>query len=98
MKKRPEKIPESVRASISFANPEKLDWEKEKATVITAVLNRGTWESVRWIYDYYGEEAVRSVVSTPKRGHWFPQALRFWPCFFKLTLEPQLFKQSLINL
>lgn len=98
MKKRPEKIPESVRASISFANPEKIDWEKEKAAVITAVLNKGTWEAVRWIYDYYGEETIRVVVSSPKRGHWFPQALQFWLRFFKLSLEQRLFDQSLIHL
>jgi hypothetical protein len=98
MKRTPKNIPDSVRASIWFANPEQLDWEGQKSAIITSILNRGTWEAVRWVHNFYGEDEMRDVVSHPKRGHWFPQSLQFWLTFFKVSLDPRSFELALFHL
>lgn len=98
MKNDTEKVPDCVLASLWFANPEQLDWEKEQVTIITSILNRGTWEAVRWIYRFYGEAAICKAIAQPKRGFWFPQALNFWSKFFGISIDPQLSKQALFRL
>ena len=98
MKQKPKKIPDSVRASLWFANLELLDWKKERAVVISSVLNRGTWSAVRWICRFYGEEKVRKTIARPKRGFWFPQSLRFWLLFFGISLKKEAFKKALFHL
>ncbi|OGQ04497.1 MAG: hypothetical protein A2W61_07485 [Deltaproteobacteria bacterium RIFCSPLOWO2_01_44_7] len=98
MKRKPDKIPESVLACVWFANPEELDWEDQKEIVITQVLNRGTWAAVRWIHQFYGEEEMKKVVKNPKRGLWFPQTLQFWSLFFKISLDPKVFERALFHL
>ena len=98
MKKKTKKIPDSVLACVWFANPKKFDWEKQKETVIVQVLNRGTWEALRWVYHCYGEKEIRKAVSNPARGVWFPQTLRFWCCFFHITLNAKKFQKAFLNL
>lgn len=95
---KPKKISESLRASLWFADPDTLDWQSQKDMIITAVLNRGTWEAVRWIYHYYGEEEIREVLRHPKRGLWFPQALKFWLTFFNLPLDTRSFQKALFKI
>ena len=99
MSERPTNIPESVLACVWYADPEKIDWDSQKkGVVITSILNRGTWEAVRWVYRFYGEQALRTVVSHPDRGRWFPQALQFWLRFFNLTLKSDQFRKALFSL
>lgn len=98
MRPRSKKVPESVRACLWFANSGRLDWERQKDLVITQVLNRGTWEAVRWVYREYGEKAIKNVVRNPKRGLWFPQSLTFWEKFFRLSLKSSSFERALLRL
>lgn len=98
MKKKNDKIPNSVLACVWFANPKELDWKTQKEIVIVQVLNRGTWEALKWIYHHYGEQEIRKVVANPKRGLWFPQALQFWCRYFQITLKPDKFEKALFHL
>lgn len=91
-------IPDSVKACVWFADPAALDWEGNKALIITQVLNRGTQEAVRWVHERYGWDAVRDVVSHPRRGLWFPQALNFWIHFFGISLKPETYQRALFRL
>ena len=98
MKKRAIKFPPSVQATLWFADPTKIDWQGQKRMIITSVLNRGTWEAVKWIYQFYGKRALREVIAHPQRGLWFQKSLEFWCIFFKLTLKPAAFQKALIQL
>ncbi len=98
MKKRPKDIPEAVRACLWFANPENLDWEGNRNQVIAQILNRGTWEAVRWACRFYGIETIERAVRQPQRGVWFRQTLNFWQKFFGFSLEPALVEKALFRL
>lgn len=93
--KKTEPIPEAVRACLWFADSDTIDWEAQQDLIITQILNRGTWEAVRWAHRHYGEEAIRQVVSHPKRGLWFPQVLQFWSLFFELSLKRETLVKAL---
>lgn len=98
MIKKPKDIPEAVRACLWFSNPEELDWEENRNHIIAQILNRGTWEAVRWASEFYGIEAIRDAVKQPKRGIWFPQTLNFWQKFFGFSLESSLFQKAIFRL
>ena|SRR3990167_4714963 len=98
MKEKPKDLPESVRACLWFSNPEELDWEQNQNHIITQILNRGTWEAVRWAREFYGIAAIEQAVRQPQRGLWFPQTLNFWQKFFGFTLHPSLASKALFSL
>ena len=98
MKSKQNEIPDYVQASLWFANSKIIDLKKEQRQVITAILNRGVWDAVRWCYQFYGEEAIKAVVTSPQRGCWFPQALQFWLVFFALSLDKGSFNQAIFKL
>jgi hypothetical protein len=96
--KRKERIPKYVRACIWFTDPDVVDWQDQKDMIITSVLNRGTWDAVRWIFHYYNRRDIQEIVSNPKRGLWEPKSLRFWTTFFEITLEDAAFEEALIKM
>lgn len=98
MKKRYKKIPAAVRAAIWYANPEADDWDQNKTQFITSILNRGTWEAVRWAFRHFGEAAFRETVAHPKRSQWFPEALNFWSQYFRIKLAPKTYERALFRL
>lgn len=38
-----------------------IDADRHAGFVIKTVLARGTWEQIRWLFEYYGAEKVREV-------------------------------------
>lgn len=42
-------------------DPQSIDVEKHTDMIIKAVLSRGTWEQVKWIFEQYGVQKVREV-------------------------------------
>ena len=55
-------------------------------TIITQVLNYGDWRMVRWALHAYEPSTIRRVISHPRRGHWFPQALNLWTKMYRIRL------------
>ncbi|MDO8520162.1 MAG: hypothetical protein Q7T11_08385 [Deltaproteobacteria bacterium] len=98
MKKKPSHIPDSVKASLWFADTKSVDWMGQKKMIITSILNRGTWEAVRWAYRFYGENELKEIVCHPQRGLWFPQSLRFWLTFFGQSIQETVFQRALFKL
>lgn len=98
MTKKPDNIPDTVKASLWFADTTAIDWAGQKKMILTSILNRGTWEAVQWAYRFYGEKAVKEVVCHPGRGLWFPQALRFWLTFFGQSIQETAFQKALFRL
>lgn len=98
MRRSPKDVPDSVRACLWFADINYLDWKKQQDLVVTQVLNRGTWEAVRWVYRTYGTKAMKASLLKPKRGFWFPQSLVFWSKFFGIKLSRETFEMALLRL
>ena len=55
-------------------------------TIITQVLNYGDWRMVRWVLHAYAPSMIRRVISHPRRGQWFPQALSLWMKVYRVRL------------
>lgn len=95
MKKRPKRIPDTVRAAIWYADPKVVDWEENKEELIASLLSRGSFKAVRWAFHFYGARKIRNVIAHPQRGLWFPEALHFWSQFFNLSIDPQTYQKAI---
>jgi hypothetical protein len=79
-------LPDFVKRALWSHDPRRIDRERDKALIITQVLNYGTWEGVRWIVRTYGDEGIRAVIRKPWRGMWWPRVLNFWMTMLDVRL------------
>jgi len=75
-----------------------VDIEKNKEIIITQILNYGTWEGVKKLFEVYGDKEIREVVSHPKRGYWWYKVLNYWVIFFDIKISKKDFEQALIKI
>lgn len=76
----------------------KIDKNRHKETVITAILNLGDEKAVKWLFNNYSLNDIKSVLKNPQRGVWHKTSLLYWQKI--LGVEASKFKQELayINL
>ena len=78
-------LPEFLRPYFWDVRFEELEKEKHEVFVIKRVLDRGDTNSLRWVIENYGKDAIRQVVLT-SRDLSRPTA-SFWT--FILDLDPK---------
>lgn len=76
---------------------ENLDVERDRDYIVTQILNYGTWEDVKLLYELYSEEEIKEVVSNPGRGLWFDKALNFWTMMLDVELPEEVYNKALID-
>ncbi|MDN5348311.1 MAG: hypothetical protein PWP65_1875 [Clostridia bacterium] len=54
-------VPSFLEGLFRNYDPQSIDVEKHAEMIIKAVLSRGTWEQVKWIFEQYGVQKVREV-------------------------------------
>ncbi|MEO0108806.1 MAG: hypothetical protein ABIK62_06510 [candidate division WOR-3 bacterium] len=62
------------------------------------MLNYGTWDGVKWVMRTYGDDAIRDVVSHPRRGMWWPRVLNFWKVMLKVSLPKEVAERAVIRI
>jgi len=77
--KRPARgIPRSLAPFLQEYNLDELDPQRAKATLIERTLRYGNREELRWLFGFYGEEAVAAWVRDWGRYALPPAQLAFW--------------------
>ena len=89
-------IPPLIYPTLWSYDPRGIDVRMHAETIITQVLNYGDWGMVRWLLHVYDTATIRAVVSHPRRGVWFPQALNLWTKMFKVRL-PRWLRQMAVR-
>ncbi len=92
------RIPKSLQYILCSYNLTELDLKEDKETIITRVLNYGSWEDVKWLYSVYPEKQIKEVVSHLKRGLWFERALNFWEKMFDIHIPAMTRRKSIFNI
>jgi hypothetical protein len=54
-------LPSFLEGLFKNYDPQTLDVEKHAGMIIKAVLSRGTWEQVKWVFEEYGVQKVKEV-------------------------------------
>ena len=88
-------IPSFLEGLFKNYDPHTLDVEKHAEMIIKAVLSRGTWEQVKWVFEQYGVQKVREVFLRDYCGlRTLPESTRsLWELVF--VEEPQQEPDSL---
>ena len=83
-------LPSFLQPCLWSYDVRRLDRRTHAETIITQVLNYGDWRMVRWLLHAYEPSAIRRVISSPRRGQWFPQALSLWMKVYRIRLPQWL--------
>lgn len=66
--------------------------------IVTEVLNRGDVKAVRWIFEKYPIQKIRSVIKDPTRGTWLKRSLSYWQKIFGVEIPKEKFQRAILNL
>jgi hypothetical protein len=78
-------IPDHVLKLFWDADKSGIDIEKHSRYIICRVLDFGDTPEVRWLFDTYGEEAIKQVVAASPALH--PKSLNHWRKRFGLATD-----------
>ena len=91
-------VPRFLTPYLASYNLKKLDLIRDKEVIITEILNKGDSKSLKWLTDHYTKNEIKNIVSSPLRGSWLKNVLKYWQKIFELDLTPEEFNKAVINL
>jgi len=91
------KLPLGVRACLWSYRPSIVDVRRDRALIITQVLNYGRWDDVQWLLQTYTRGEISKVLCRPARGSWLPDVLHFWTLLWKIRLPRKVYRQALFS-
>lgn len=71
-------IPSSIYPFLWSYDVDKLDLERDKKRIITNVLNWGTVQATKWLFEIYSREDIKEAITNPLPGEWGKKSLNFW--------------------
>lgn len=69
------RLPSSVTRYFWGDELDDLDWERHRDYITKTILERGDWESVRWLIGKAGRDYLKQVVKEKKLE---PKSKNFW--------------------
>jgi hypothetical protein len=75
-----------------------MNIEKDKKEIITQVLNYGTWDNLKLLFEIYPEKEIKKVIKNPSRGVWFEKVLNFWCTIFNIRLKKDVWEKAIFNI
>ena len=80
-------LPPEVRASLWSYDTAALDLVRDENRIIFNVLNYGTYEAVRWLFETYSRGDITNTVRCTTRSEWSKKSLNLWSLI--LNVEPE---------
>jgi len=84
-------IPPSIYPFLWSYDIDKLDLLRDKKIIITNVLNLGTVQATKWLFEVYSKEDIKEALVNPLPGEWSKKSLNFWGLV--LGAKPDLAKR-----
>ena len=72
------RLPESLESLFWDCDPHTLTWERNRSFIIRRILDRGSWDAIRWLRQAVGDQAIREWFLTKCGRGLDPRKLRFW--------------------
>lgn len=73
-----------VRSLFWDLDPRDLRWERDREQIIGRVLAEGSWDTVKWLREQAGDDALREWIERHQGRGLTPRQLRFWELIFEL--------------
>ncbi len=93
-----QKIPTRLQPILWSVDVNRLDRERHKKYIIPQILNYGLDEDLKWLFNNYGEDEIRSILKHPTRGIWIRDKLRRWLQYFNFMIDPLEFEAAVKDL
>jgi hypothetical protein len=71
-------IPERLKAYFQEYDPDQLDLKRDANLVIQRVLEFGTWDEIRWLFELYGARRIRLFVRQHGERWLKPVSFNYW--------------------
>lgn len=81
-------LPQVVKSVLWSYDTNRIDLEVHRKTIISQVLNLGSYDATRWLFLQYGKELVTQVAQTVPSGQWNKKSLNYWSLV--LGIKPKL--------
>lgn len=73
------KIPKIIHPYLWFNDIELMDLEKDKQRIILNVLNYGSFDATKWLFDNYSKNEIRQIVKKQgAKGELDKKSLNYW--------------------
>ena len=80
-------FPPAVRVCLWSYDISALDIERDKALIVTNILNYGTKEATEWLFSQYSTTSIKPVLRNPLPGRWDKKSLALWTLIFGVKPE-----------
>ena len=80
-------FPPAVRVCLWSYDISALDIERDKALILTNILNYGTKEETEWHFSQYSTTSIKPVLRNPLPGRWDKKSLALWTLIFGVKPE-----------
>ncbi len=66
-------IPADLQPILWSVGVDKLDLQKDKNYIVHQVLAYGTWEHLKWLFEVYSPEEIKTIfLNNPAKDYTFP--------------------------
>ncbi len=72
------KLPQSVKVVLWSYQLDQIEVEKHKKIIIFQVLNFGSEEAIRWLFNQYGFAEIEKIADSIPLYQWNKKSLSFW--------------------
>lgn len=79
--------PQSVKAVLWSYDLSAIEAQKDKKIIISQVLNFGSEEAIKWLFQQYGFAIVEQVADTIPLFQWNKKSLAMWKLV--LSIDPK---------
>ena len=77
-------LPEWLRPLFWEYDFSSLSWDGDRELITARILTSSNWKATRWLWDWLGDEELRSWIGRRQGRGLSPQQLRFWELLLKL--------------
>ena len=77
-------IPKFIKPYLWSYDTTALDLARDKKLIVTQVLNYGTEQAIRWLFETYLYSDIAQIVMYPLPGQWDKKSLNYWALFFQV--------------
>ncbi|MBU4332534.1 hypothetical protein KKD19_03955 [Patescibacteria group bacterium] len=95
--KKPPKFLQSALWSNNISKM-RIDNPRDKKEIIMQVLNCGTEEQVKWLFQIYQPREIKRVLKEPRRGTWYPRSLNFWTRILDVKVPTQKYQEAILDI
>lgn len=86
------KIPDHIQKLIWYGQ---TDLNHNKNEIITAVLNKGNNQDIKWLFKNINQEKIKLTIAQPMKGQWDKKSLNLWQKYFNIQLSQQAIYQAI---